>query len=149
MMLKLVTDHNQLRQSLEGVGHGSGTPEGSEIADAVIAVSITLDSFSLSDSAKKAVLEILTSEGSKDLREASDGLTGKVWRDFDYGNVKIGDYVRVKQDAYQDNTGARHNGLVGKLVSMRSGRCTVQYIGMATGSRISHPKEFLESLKVV
>jgi len=71
------------------------------------------------------------------------------WADFDYGNVRFGDFVRVKTDAYDSASGARHNGLVGILAYMKGGQCSVNYIGLATGNTMKHPKEKLDSLKGV
>jgi hypothetical protein len=69
------------------------------------------------------------------------------WRDFDYGNVKLGEFVRIKPDAYDSPSGVRHNGLVGILAFMNGGKCTVKYIGLASGNSQPHPMEKLDSLK--
>lgn len=43
------------------------------------------------------------------------------WVDAQPGNIKVGDEVRVKFDAFSGSTGAIHNGRRGKVVGVRYG----------------------------
>jgi hypothetical protein len=45
----------------------------------------------------------------------------QTWVDARPGFIKVGDIVRVKQDAYTGNTGVMHNGRLGKVVAVRYG----------------------------
>ena len=144
-MLSLSDDHDGLRAKLENVGYTGLRETDESLIQALVAVQLTLKSFDLPEDAQRAVLDLLTAKGTEALKSAPEG----DWDDFDYGNVQEGDFVRVKPDAYDTKTGSRHNGLVGVLESMRNGIATVRYIGLATNSKMRHPKENLDSLKGV
>lgn len=45
----------------------------------------------------------------------------QTWVDARPGFIKIGDIIRVKQDAYTGTLGVMHNGRVGKVVAVRYG----------------------------
>lgn len=147
-MLTQKADRTDIRESMEWLGYWKDHPERAQIVDALVAVFLTLDHSDLRPEMYDVVFRFVTPEGQGALNMTKEYLD-RSWQDFDYGNVKIGDYVRVKKDAYPDGTGARHNGLVGKLIDMRAGKCRVQYIGLAVENEMNHPKENLESLKWV
>lgn len=144
-MLTLNDDHEGLRKKLELLGYTGLRETDESLIQAFVAVQLTLQSFDLSKDAQGAVLDLLSTTGTEALKIAPEG----EWRDFDYGNVQEGDFVRVKVDAYDSETGAKHNGLVGILESMRSGIATVRYLGLASNNKMRHPKEQLDSLKGV
>lgn len=147
-MLTPKTNHDGLREKLESIGY-SGLRESDEsLVQALVAVHLTLESLELSEAAQGVVLDLLSTTGRKAL-ESTPVFGGDAWRDFDYGNVKLGEYVRVKPDAYDSESGNRHNGLVGVLTYMTGGKCTVKYIGLASGNSQPHPMEKLDSLKGV
>ena len=147
-MLQLATDHNELRSKLEAIGYSGLRETDESLIQALVAVHLTIESFDLSKDAQQAVLSFLSTIGQASLEVPAE-IKEAGWEDFNYGNVRFGDYVRVKKDAYDSDTGARHNGLVGILTGMRAGVCTVNYIGLATGNTMRHPKEKLDSLKGV
>lgn len=133
---------NEIRPKLEMIGY-TNSPR---VVDAIAAVMMTLESHKLNTYEQDLVLDLI----SKDGREALAGVPDwdeDSWVDFDYGNVKQGEFVRVKPDAYDSESGARHNGLVGVLQYMKSRVCTVDYIGLASGNSQKHPMEKLQSLK--
>lgn len=144
-MLKLSDDHEGLRKKLELLGYTGLRETDESLIQAFVATQLTLQSFDLPEDAQRAILDLLSSTGTEALNSAPDG----EWRDFDYGNVQEGDFVRVKPDAYDSDTGARHNGLVGILEGMNSGIATVRYLGLASSNKMRHPKEQLDSLKGV
>lgn len=147
-MLTPKTNHDGLREKLESLGY-SGLRESDEsLVQALVAIHLTLETLELSEAAQGVVLDLLSTTGRKVL--GSTPIFGEdSWRDFDYGNVKLGEYVRVKPDAYDSESGKRHNGLVGVLTYMTGGKCTVKYIGLASGNSQPHPMEKLDSLKGV
>lgn len=146
-MLTLANDHLDLREKLESLGYSNLREDDESLVQALVAVYLTIESFNLSEETQGAVLSLLSATGQEALSRPPQ-FKEEQWQDFDYGNVKIGDFVRVKKDAYDSETGKRHNGLVGILKTMRAGVCTVEYIGLATNNVMRHPKENLDSLKV-
>jgi hypothetical protein len=144
-MLTLAEDHANLRNELLALGYGD-SEEHQKVVQALLAVHLTLAHAGLTQDAQNTVLDLLTTEGRKALA-VTPHYTEQDWRDFDYGNVKLGDFVRVKKDAYDAPSGARHNGLVGILKFMKGGHCTVEYIGLAAGNSQKHPMSKLDSLK--
>lgn len=147
-MLEFSSDYSDLRKRLESLGYSGLREDDESLIQALVAVQLTLQSFDLSEAAQGAVLDLLSATGREAL-ESTPIFSEDSWQDFDYGNVKLWDYVRVKTDAYDSVTGSRHNGLVGILVYMSGGNCTVNYIGLATGNSQKHPMEKLDSLKSV
>lgn len=135
------SDHD-IRPKLEALGYeNSGA-----IVDAIAAVLMTLESHKLSKADQDVVFDLISKNGRLALAAVPDW-DNDSWQDFDYGNVSQGAFVRVKPDAYDSESGARHNGLVGVLQFMQSRVCTVDYIGLATGNSHKHPMEKLQSLK--
>lgn len=141
-MLTFADDHEGLKAKLASIGYD----EDSELVKAILAVHVTLSSYKLPPEDRSVALELLSKSGRKAL-ESTPSFDENSWRDFDYGNVKIGDFVRVKKDAYDSPTGVRHNGLVGVLKFMSNNQCSVEYIGLASGNTMKHPMGRLESLK--
>lgn len=123
--------------------------EGSKEQEALLSLFATLAACDLSKEQARQVLEIFSTEGLQQLQDTPEHVLKAEWRDdFYYGNVKIGDYVRVKQGVYPESeTGARHEGRVGILISMVNYRCTVRYIGLHAGNTMIHPMKNLESMK--
>lgn len=147
-MLQLANDHNDLRAKLESIGYTGLRETDESLIQALVAVHLTIESFDLSKDAQKAVLSFLSEVGQASLDIPAE-VKEAGWEDFNYGNVRFGDHVRVKKDAYDSDTGSRHNGLVGILTDMRGGICTVKYYGLATGNTMRHPMDKLESIKGV
>lgn len=144
-MLTLAEDHGKLKDELQALGYGD-SEEHQKVVQALLAVHLTLAHAGLTEDAQSTVLDLLSTTGRKAL-ETTKHYAEQDWRDFDYGNVKQGDFVRVKKDAYDSPSGARHNGLVGVLKFMKSGQCSVEYVGLAAGNVHKHPMTKLDSLK--
>lgn len=145
-MLQPSNNFEGMREKLESLGYTGLRQDDESLIQALVAVHLTLETFELSEAARGAVLDLLSTNGRKALDSVP--VFGKdAWKSFDYGNVKLGEFVRVKPDAYDSPTGAPHNGLVGILSHMRDRKCTVSYIGLASGSSQHHPMENLDSLK--
>ena len=53
--------------------------------------------------------------------------TGYRWAEAEPGQLVVRDVVRVRLDAYPDETGAFHNGRTGPIVAIRSGDVHVMY----------------------
>lgn len=119
------------------------------IHDAIVSLAVTLDKFELSDEHKSVVLNLISTTGREQLDNLPQQVLDADWEDFNYGNVKIGEYVRVKKDAYDSPTGSKHNGLVGILARADARRFLVQYLGEHVGSTMYHPEKSLESLRWV
>lgn len=135
-----------LRKKLEEIGYGPDSDH-SAVTDALVAVFLTLDMYPLSEQERRIVLN-LVQESSLALISGLPSMEDSQWEDFNYGNVRFGDFVRVKKNAYDSNTGSLHNGKVGVLVAGSSGRYTVRYIGASGVAQIRHPMGMLESLKM-
>lgn len=135
-------DYTKLRDTYEAIGYDGA------LVEALVSVAVTLDKYDLTDSEKEVVYNLLSEAGRNKLAELPEKLIAGAWEPFNYGNVRIGDYVRVRPDTYDSETGKLHNGLVGKLLHMSNRRCTVDYLGEAAGRTIRHPMEFLDSLRI-
>ena len=140
------SDDDNLRTRLESLGYTGLREDDESLIQALTAVHLTLETFELSEGAREAVLDLLSANG-RDALATAPAFGEDAWRTFDYGNVKLGEFVRVKPDAYDSPSGSRHNGLVGILEHMFGGKCTVNYIGLASGNSQKHPMEKLDSLK--
>lgn len=147
-MLTLANDHDGLRAKLVSLGYNGDHADDETVIQALVAVSLTLESFNLSEGAREAILDLLSTTGRQSISTVPE-MPEDAWQSFDYGNVKLMDFVRVKRDAYDSETGVKHNGLVGILTSMRGGVCTVEYVGLASRSSQRHSMEKLDSLKGV
>jgi hypothetical protein len=145
-VLTPANDFEGLRGKLESLGYSGLRETDESLIEALVAVHLTLETFELSEAARGAIMDLLSSNGRKAL-ESVPVFGEDAWISFDYGNVKLGEFVRVRPDAYDSPTGAPHNGLVGVLAAMNGGKCTVNYIGLASGNSQPHPMEKLCSLK--
>lgn len=145
-MLTPANNFDGLREKLENLGYTGLREDDESLIQALVAVHLTLEAFELSKGAREAILGFLSATGREDL-ESVPVFGEDAWQNFDYGNVKLGEFVRVKPDAYDSPTGALHNGLVGILGHMYGGKCTVKYIGLASENSQKHPMENLCSLK--
>lgn len=119
-----------------------------EMVNALVSMAVTLDKYELSDQEKETIFELISHTGRDRIRDLPDKVLDGKWEPFNYGNVQKGDFVRVKLDAYDSESGAEHNGLVGTLVHMAGHRCSVEYLGEATGKSIKHSMDSLESLTI-
>lgn len=132
----------RLRDTYEALGYRG------ELVEALVSLAVVLDKYNLTDEEKEVAYNLLSEAGRKKLAELPERLIWKQWEPFNYGNVRIGDYVRVRPGAYDSATGSRHNGLVGKLVYMANRTCSISYLGEAAGREIRHPMELIDSLKI-
>lgn len=117
--------------------------------ETLLSLFVTLQESGLSVEQAKDVLEIFSPSGMEQLGKVPTEVINAEWReDFDYGNVKIGDYVRVIPGSYEDSaTGKKHGGRIGILVFMKSYMCTVRYIGLHSGNTMIHPMKRIQSQK--
>lgn len=139
----------ELKDKLAAIGYDGRSKRDAKVVEALLSVAVTLNEYDLAEMDENVVLELLSSDGRERLKNLPDKVIKQEWRDFDYGNVKLGDYVRVKKDAYDSESGSVHNGLVGILSFMSGHRCSVNYIGLGAGRTMKHAMEKLESLKRV
>jgi hypothetical protein len=119
------------------------------VHDAVVSVAVALDMFDLTDQQKAVVFDVISTTGRRKLAALPERLIEGEWEDFNYGNVKIGDYVRIKPDAYDSPEGSKHNGLVGILTRAAAYRYFVEYLGESYGNSQYHPMSSLQSLRWV
>lgn len=139
--------HDELKKKLIQIGYDGSKPGDAKIVEALTAAFLTLDEYGLSDHEKQTVLDLIRETALEELSSTPE-MSDEKWEDFNYGNVKFGDFVRVKKDAYDSETGAKHNGLVGTLTSGSYGRYVVTYVGISSGKTMRHPMGMLESLKM-
>lgn len=142
------SDDDNLRTRMINLGYGGYRGDDKKVVDAIIAVHLILESYKLSATAQEIVFNLLSQNGRASLAN-TPVWDEEAWDEFDYGNVKTGEFVRVRPDAYDSETGSRHNGLVGVMTYMRGRVCTVNYIGLASYNSQKHPMEKLQSLKGV
>lgn len=128
-------------ERVEALGHKAGSPVHSALSDALVA----MDQHNLTPDELEAVLDLISSSGRAEISQLPHTTEGS-WVDFDYGNVRSGDYVKVRPDAYDSDTGAVHNGLVGVLLRVSNRRCTVRYLGRQATSPMQHPIDNLLSM---
>jgi hypothetical protein len=139
-------DYDDLEERITQLGFNKDTPVFKSIAK----LAAVLDQDELSDTEREIVLTLFSSKGLEQVNNLPKEVLSKTkWIPFDYGNVKIGDFVRVRFDAYDSDTGVKHNNRLGILVSMAAWRCKVQYIGIPGAELMPHPMEKLESLQKV
>lgn len=139
-------DHDDLKNRLTIAGYDENTPVG----HAILKLAFVLDNEEISDIKKQLVLDLFSKTGLEQLNSIPvDFLSKNKWVLFDYGNVKKGDFVRVRYNAYDSVTGEKHNGRLGVLIDMKAWRCKVKYIGMPTEELMTHPMDNLESIKKV
>jgi hypothetical protein len=136
-------EYNKLQELYSSIGFQP------EIVSAIVSLATVLDKHGLDEEQKQVVYTLLSEAGRDSVKEVPEKVVNGEWRDFDYGNVKIGDYVRIKPDAYDSESGFRHNARVGILKHMAHNRCTVEYVGADVGQAMSHPMTNLESLRLL
>lgn len=130
-----------LPERLESLGIKKSSPE---VFDAVVELIMALRARGMGDQDLRLTLELVGS--------GYDEISGypmydeNSWMDFDYGNVKPGDYVKVKSDAYTSTTGAKHNDRVGRITNISGRRVHVRYLGTSRVSEMSHPIANLQTL---
>lgn len=129
-------------EKLESIGYDPASTVHRAVSDALVAI----EQYNLSSSEYTSILD-LVSEFGRDTLGQTPTFGDEMWKDFDYGNVVVGDYVRVKKDAYDSITGSPHNGLVGRLLNVSNRRCTVRYIGLRGSSNMFHSIDNLDSMK--
>lgn len=139
----MATNYKDIEHKLAALGHTEKTVEG------VVSAMVAIDKVGLSDDERYAAYSMLSNVGMDVLNSVPDRVASGEWVDFELGNVAVGDYVRVKKNAYTSVSGVNHNGKVGRLARMHGGKCTINYLGLDTGDGMLHPYGFLESLKRV
>lgn len=139
-------DFDDLSKKLELAGYD---PKG-EVVKTILNLAYTLDASGLSESDRSIVLQLFSSKGLEQLQNLSGRIPSSYkWSEFEIGNTREGDVVRVRLDAYTTDTGMKHNGLVGVIESVYAGRVTVRYYGRYADIPQIHPREKLEILKKV
>lgn len=143
-----MNDFSSILTKLSIIGYDGTHEKDNKIIESIQALILTLDYYELSNYELETVLSLISSEGRDKLNNLPDKLFSSEWQEFDYGNVSIGHFVKVKDDAYSSEKGSLHNGLVGTLSFMSARHCTVNYIGFGSGKIMKHPMENLLSLKI-
>lgn len=133
-----MTNYQQLDSYFDSLGY-----ENSPIKKTIIEMFYVLDAQDLDNDSRRAVGQLISSVIENPAARIVDG----VWEPFKLGETRKGAVVRVKKDAYDAPGGQKHNGLVGYLVDIRSGRCIVQYLGRSDGVGHYHPPHSIEVLK--
>lgn len=135
-------DYLELRRAVGSLGYSR------DVTNAVISCAVALDQYGLSDDDKSVVFELISKAGRKKLGALPERLLTGQWEEFNYGNVKLGDYVRVRPGSYDSPSGQPHNGKVGVLRRVSARQATIEYIGDDSGRLMKHPVANLESLKM-
>lgn len=139
-------NYEQLSKSLSDSGYDTD----SKIVKAIMNLSYTLDASELSETDRSIVLQLFSVRGLGQLQENPGRLPESYkWSEFEIGNTRVGDVVRVRLDAYNTSSGSNHNSLVGIIESVYAGRVEVRYLGRYADIPQTHPREKLEILKKV
>lgn len=135
-------DLDYFTQRLITIGYGADTAVYKAVSDVLVVLGDT----ELTKEDMETAMNLISEYGREDI--GTIPLYGfDAWEPFNYGNVKLGEYVRVKENMYDSPTGAPHNGRVGVLLDVNSRRCTVRYLGMQQVSEMRHPIDNLLSIK--
>lgn len=101
-----------------------------------------IDDADLSEEDSREVFQLISEAGMSEI----DNIPHiESWGEFDYGNTIIGDLVRVHPEAYDTESGHKHNGRVGFILSISGRRCLVRYAGTRGKANMRHPIEKLQS----
>lgn len=129
-------------ERLKAIGLKKSSPE---VFDAVTELITALRVRDMTEEDLKLTLEII-SYGFEEINSFNI-FDGNLWMDFDYGNTKPGDYVKVKDNSYDSPTGTNHNGRVGRITNISGRRVHVRYLGTSRVSDMTHPISHLQSPK--
>lgn len=130
-----------LPERLESIGIKKSSPE---VFDAVVELVMALRARNMSEQDLRLTLELVGS-GYDEIADYPL-YDDESWMDFDYGNVKPGDYVKVKSNAYDSPTGIKHNNRVGRITNISGRRVHVRYLGTSRVSEMTHPIANLQTL---
>lgn len=139
----MAANYKDIEHKLTALGHTEKTVK------AIVSAMVAMDKVGLSEDEKYAAYSLLSGVGMDMLSSIPEAVQEGNWVDFQLGNVAVGDYVRVKKNAYTSESGVNHNGKVGRLARMHGGKCIIEYLGLDTGDSMLHPYGNLESLKRV
>ena len=131
-----------LPERLESLGIKKSSPE---VFDAVLELVTTLRVRGMSEDDLRLTLELVSS--GYDEIQGYPIYDEDSWMDFDYGNVKPGDYVKVRGGIYETPTGMKHNNRVGRITNISGRRVNVRYLGTSRVSDMTHPIANLQTLK--
>lgn len=127
----------------------AGIETDSEMYHAIIDAAVALSNRQLNSDQIKYALGFISEYG---LNQMENTLTipDEAWAPFDYGNVRVGEYVKVKPDAYDSATGWVHNGRLGVVTNVSGRRCTVRYLtNTDPDATQQHPLDKLLSIRFV
>lgn len=131
---------SEILRKIEYIGFDPSSPVYKVLFD----ILTVIENANLSEEDQKTLYQLMSPEG---FAEIYNVLEVREWSEFDYGNVKVGSLVKVKDDAYSSETGKAHNGRVGFLLDISGRRCLVRYVGTRGKSEMRHPIENLQSPK--
>lgn len=131
-----------LPERLESLGIKESSPE---VFDAVKELVTALRLRNMSEHDLRLTLELVSSGYNEIINYPM--YSDDYWVDFDYGNIKPGDYVKVRDGIYNSPTGLKHNGRVGRITNISGRRVHVRYIGTTRVSDMHHPISNLQTLK--
>lgn len=104
-----------------------------------------LDRIKSSDKDRDKALEIVSKlVKGHDIKEDEDTY---VWVQAKPGALVVGDFVRVKKDAFDHQPASTHNGREGRIVALRYGDVYVRYTESAPITGINSVKHSADSLE--
>lgn len=125
----------------------AGVETDSDVYWALSSAFVALSSWNLSPDEMKYALSFISEYGLTQL-DNTPLIPDEAWAEFDYGNARVGEFIKVKEDAYDSPTGFVHNGRLGLLVDVSGRRGLVKYItDPDAGTTHRHPIGKLLSLK--
>ena len=104
-----------------------------------------LERIKSSDEDRDKALELIAKLAKgHDIKEDEDQ---SVWIQAKPGALTVGDYVRVKKDAFSHQPAASHNGMEGRIVALRYGDVYVKYNEVASITGMNSVKHSADSLE--
>lgn len=104
-----------------------------------------LDRLSLPDSDRDSALDVFTKSAKG--HSFKPDTPSEAWIQAKPGALVVGDYVRVKKDAFSQQPAATHNGKEGRIVALRYGDIYVRYNTAAASPGINSVKHVAASLE--
>lgn len=124
--------------------HDLGFDEKSRVYKSLYDILSILSYNSITEEERNIISQLLGDFGYSEISNIS---IPSRWMEFDYGNIKAGAVVKVKEDAYSSETGQLHNGRVGFVLDISGRRCLIRYAGTLGKAEMRHPIDKLLSPK--
>lgn len=141
-------DVDWAEEQLKDAGYTDRTQESINVREAAMLLVLQFNSIDMGAAEKLEVLEMFSKLAQQHELVGRDVQSpGARWTVFELGGeVRPGATVRVRENAYEGDAGAKHNGRSGHFVAARGGQAIVQYANSTEGTGHRHAPDKLEVL---